>query len=958
MAEFKFNAVTAALELVEASASSTGPSQPGGLEWSEQYYNSVLAQRPWTEEYYQQVFDNGPAAWVRNSNWLAMPETDETTEAFYALRAVSNHDSNLTAFTIGNTPSGLSSSSGGDGTTYTVTSANYTKDQYTLLVIENSSSTSASEVLSITGALGSPTFTLVSTTQFNGGLNRVSVFSAVPTENYTGTLTVTFPDTQTGFLSNRSIFDGAVLSGTVVQAVTNTGSSSNPTASLAEFANPKNITVLVVAASSPAVVTEGTGFSSLTSTSTSSPDQRLATLFSSDQSTAPEATLATSSSWATVAIELKSQLLNLDWGDGSVEVVVPQGTVSHEYNYNSTAIQGTEAAVAFDSGTNQVNRLAHGYTDGSLVRFYNVQTTTSVTSTRPYYVVNSTTDSFQISESLGGTVVVINQSGTGDLLQYRQALISLAPANVDSRLFHLNLSVRHPLNQTQYESGWLDLYIGTPHLRVLAVQNSTPSLQSRLLERAVIRDIGSVTNMNSMFNGCSSLQTVPLFNTQAVTNMQSMFSSCSSLQTVPLFNTQAVTNMQSMFSSCSSLQTVPLFNTQAVTTMLSMFNGCSSLQTVPLFNTQAVTSMFSMFNGCSSLQTVPLFNTQAVTNMFGMFNGCTSLQTVPLFNTQAVTNMSSMFNGCTSLQTVPLFNTQAVTNMSSMFASCTSLQTVPLFNTQAVTNMSNMFSGCSSLQTVPLFNIRTTGPVDMSSMFQNCTSLQTVPLFNTQAVTNMQSMFSSCSSLQTVPLFNTQAVTNMGSMFSSCSSLQTVPLFNTQAVTSMGIMFSSCSSLQTVPLFNTQAVTTMNTMFSGCSSLQTVPLFNTQAVTSMGSMFNGCSSLQTVPLFNTQAVTTMNTMFGNCSSLQTVPALVTTTVSSSTNFSNMFISCSSLSRIEAKNFRFTFSVASCNLSAQALDEIYTNLPTVTGQTITVTGNWGTATDNPSIATAKGWTVTG
>jgi hypothetical protein len=33
------------------------------------------------------------------------------------------------------------------------------------------------------------------------------------------------------------------------------------------------------------------------------------------------------------------------------------------------------------------------------------------------------------------------------------------------------------------------------------------------------------------------------------------------------------------------------------------------------------------------------------------------------------------------------------------------------------------------------------------------------------------------------------------------------------------------------------------------------------------------------------------------------------------------------------------------------------LPTL-ARTITVTGNYGTASDTPSIATAKGWTVTG
>jgi len=46
------------------------------------------------------------------------------------------------------------------------------------------------------------------------------------------------------------------------------------------------------------------------------------------------------------------------------------------------------------------------------------------------------------------------------------------------------------------------------------------------------------------------------------------------------------------------------------------------------------------------------------------------------------------------------------------------------------------------------------------------------------------------------------------------------------------------------------------------------------------------------------------------------------------------------------------------LSSAALNEIYTNLATVTGQTITVSGNYGTTGDDPTIATAKGWTVSG
>ena len=77
-----------------------------------------------------------------------------------------------------------------------------------------------------------------------------------------------------------------------------------------------------------------------------------------------------------------------------------------------------------------------------------------------------------------------------------------------------------------------------------------------------------------------------------------------------------------------------------------------------------------------------------------------------------------------------------------------------------------------------------------------------------------------------------------------------------------------------------------------------------------------------------------------------------------TNFSNMFYNCYSLSNIDATGFKVSFSVSGCKLSAAALNKIYTNLPTVSVKTITVSSNWGTATDNPSIATAKGWTVSG
>jgi surface protein len=127
--------------------------------------------------------------------------------------------------------------------------------------------------------------------------------------------------------------------------------------------------------------------------------------------------------------------------------------------------------------------------------------------------------------------------------------------------------------------------------------------------------------------------------------MAFMFNSCTSLTTVPLFNTGAVTNMSSMFGICTTLITVPLFNTGAVTSMSSMFFGCTTLTTVPLFNTGAVTSMASMFNGCTSLTSVPLLISGAGTdaNKFnGIFSTCLNLTRAALNGSE----YSISYSGC------------------------------------------------------------------------------------------------------------------------------------------------------------------------------------------------------------------------------------------------------------------------------------------------------------------------
>ena len=138
----------------------------------------------------------------------------------------------------------------------------------------------------------------------------------------------------------------------------------------------------------------------------------------------------------------------------------------------------------------------------------------------------------------------------------------------------------------------------------------------------------NVTNMSCLFDGCSSLESIPAMNTQNVTNMYMMFNGCAKLSSVPVLDTFNVTDMSFMFEGCNSLVEIPTLDTSNVTSMLAMFERCSSLKQIPLLNTKNCTSMGQIFNECTSLDTVPMLDASKLMMSQGIFRGCSSLVTL------------------------------------------------------------------------------------------------------------------------------------------------------------------------------------------------------------------------------------------------------------------------------------------------------------------------------------------
>ena len=237
-----------------------------------------------------------------------------------------------------------------------------------------------------------------------------------------------------------------------------------------------------------------------------------------------------------------------------------------------------------------------------------------------------------------------------------------------------------------------------------------------LSRMAIVNDGQTMKDMCT--NNYSSIKNIIFdesFKTYAPTSLREFFKNCKALETISgleNLNTANVTDMNSMFSGCSALKSLDLknFNTENVRDMNFMFLKCSALTSLDLknFKTARVKHMYYMFSGCSALTSLDLknFNTEKVTDMYNMFDGCSDLTSLDLtnFNTTKVTNMSNMFSFCSALTSLDLtnFNTTNVTYMYNMFDGCSALTSLDLtnFNTANVERMQEMFKGCSTLQSI------------------------------------------------------------------------------------------------------------------------------------------------------------------------------------------------------------------------------------------------------------------
>ena len=280
------------------------------------------------------------------------------------------------------------------------------------------------------------------------------------------------------------------------------------------------------------------------------------------------------------------------------------------------------------------------------------------------------------------------------------------------------------------------------------------------------------------------------------------------------------------------------------------------------------------------------------------------------------------------------------------------------------------------------------------------TSTQAIPIEwwygNLSTLTSMDSMFYSGTNVRCIlkrfDITDMGNVTNMSNTFTYCYCLRSMPaVMNTSKVTTMYRTWGYCYSLRNMPsVLNTSKVTTMYLTWVDCRSLRSIPaVLDTSKVNNMYQTWNGCYSLRSLPaVLDTSQVTTMYLTWNSCYSLRSLPEVldvskVTSAENITTNNLNLqrelldFSAATLLTKLSMDTapgikrvlvssvapFSGTspqIQIINGGLSRTALVELFMSLPTVTGKTIDIKRNPGTASLDAAdiaIATSKGWTVT-
>jgi hypothetical protein len=686
--------------------------------------------------------------------------------------------------------------------------------------------------------------------------------------------------------------------------------------------------------------------------------------------------------------------ITIDWGDGTIEVF--QGSPGwryHQYDGANAIYAGTDVPVVF--GSNVVTKNNHGYTDGMRISFA-VSDISDVDEHVAYFVVNATTNNFQLATTANGTPISIG-SGTGTILPYKQTLLQVTAVSDgvnDGAITSINFNSRHPtLSAFSYPSPHREIRASLPSHTAVIYYGDENQQQPFHIEKIDVNFSTNYTNAIYMHRYMHKLREINIdFDNTTIIDASYMFYICRGLKTIPDFNATLNGRTQNMFNACHNLRKIPKWNSVTNTNNhqpYNAFSGCYHIKRIPqpeVYTTFAsnTTNLSSYVSGCYNLIEEPYIDLSQIQSasysLGGLFNATHNVGKSNYINTGLCNgSLNSFYAYSFQRKFVPTIDISTATSLYYFMFYSTGMDYVKFYNgpNNAATTAGLMFyeSGIVSVGDLSIPNATTIdrmnynshlrleiGEITTSSALTNCyqafhtTNISSINLFDTSNVTNMGYTFNGCYVLKEIPAFDTSNVTTALGFALACTLVKKIGTTNWPVLTDGRSMFYNLHVLEEMPSFNFPEVTDCENLFRNNYILRAGNI-SVPKSTDIQYMFNNCKRLERLyinaPLATTGAYALTDNQYGGWNFLQ----LLRGDLSAMGDNQLVHVRSVHLKKLLVTHTN-SVDLRKLGMSAGALDEFYTYLPTVSGKTINITGTRGAGDDTPSIATAKGWTVTG
>ena len=668
----------------------------------------------------------------------------------------------------------------------------------------------------------------------------------------------------------------------------------------------------------------------------------------------------------------------IDWGDGTLDTIstTSSTTTSHVYSTGGTPC-------------------SRGYNTWK-IRIY-VDPTCVITNARhiPNFVETGGSPSYNI-----GLLEAYFGAGTCSTSGFAGSYFNSNSSVLGNGSFSLLEYVKLP-DTVSWTTQFSNLFSNCASLYKIVMPTSASALTttqfafnncSNLLDIVFPSNATGITNFSNTFVGCYNLRTVTFpTSLNSCTNFSTTFSSCNSLKNITFPSINLANNLASTFNACLSLQWVkftslpsPVSPSTSVS-FSAIFTGCSQLQNVYFpasCSSNAIYNMANSFFNCYNLKSVIFptnFNASTFATAFQNDNKLTSV----IFQSAMpnLVDMGNCFSGCTLLKDITLPTTVGSTiSLLGTFTSCVSLNSITIPSGWLISSLANTFQFCYNITSIVLPNNAQNSCNSMASMANSCYKLQTIVMpTSLNIVATLTGTFGLCTQLKSVIFPATMnSVTAANGIFSSCYELTSVTLpTSMSACVNFSNAFQTCYSLETITMPTTvsASLTTYAQLADGCVALKTLTLPTTQttSVVAINNMINACGNLTTVNQEGKIGSTTATPLVVGTNGSTSSATTQLTSLSFNCPFSRFtfngssttqnFNKLNSLRLLNASAGQYTgispqIDVSYCDLDIAALNQLFTDLPTVVGKTINITNCTGAAGCTRGIATLKGWTVTG